>query len=328
MLVPSLVPSWSLLALPLAVLSAAVVVPFSGILVRYRANYSPKSVQLDGEERATGPVVNGYFTMFRRVYKLEGVAGLYKGFMPTIFTGFVFFILSFLTFLVTPVHSPAFILILTLLSFIVDLPLSVITNRAICTPYRLPSWEPKTALRVLLTPTERRSPWKLYLNPGLFFVHVLSLLWAGVIVGFATAAVAWKIVEEGRNNHNEVLKWVFVGVYAAVVVVAALVTCPLQVLFVRLTLQRNHGTSGSGDGNAAEVSEPRTEVEQAARLELKEYSKDVDVIGLRDEFDPYTSLFNCFVRMKREEGVKVFYRAYWVILLSAVSGPGMSGPSL
>ncbi|KAF5334129.1 hypothetical protein D9758_018617 [Tetrapyrgos nigripes] len=132
--------------------------------------------------------------MFRRVYKLEGMAGLYKGFMPTLFTGFVVFILVFLTWLVSPVRSTAFNLIFTLLSFIVSLPLSVIINRAICTPYRLPSWEPRTTLCVLLTPTERRSFWKLYLNPGLFFIHFLTLLWVGVIIAISMIALAWKIL--------------------------------------------------------------------------------------------------------------------------------------
>jgi hypothetical protein len=198
--------------------------------------------------------------------------------VPSLLTSLIFFILSFLVFLATQPSSLAYTIIATLLSFIVGLPLSVITNRAICTPYILSSWKPKTALRVLLTPTERRAPWKLYLTPGLFFVTLLSYLWSGVIVTVAMAALGWGIITEGRNHHNQVMKWVLVGIYAVVVVIAALVTCPLQVMLARLTLQRNHGTIVESE-NTSEVSEPRTEAEQAVQLGLKEYSKDVDVIG-------------------------------------------------
>lgn len=52
----------------------AIVVPFTGVLVRFRANYNPKGLQLDAEGAAvphTGPVVKSYFGMFQRVYQLE-----------------------------------------------------------------------------------------------------------------------------------------------------------------------------------------------------------------------------------------------------------------
>jgi hypothetical protein len=65
------------------VASTAIAVPFAGVLVRLRANYNPKSLQLDPEDGVqphTGPVVTGYWAMFARVYRLESWAGLYKGF--------------------------------------------------------------------------------------------------------------------------------------------------------------------------------------------------------------------------------------------------------
>jgi hypothetical protein len=51
-----------------------IVVPFTGVLIRFRANYNPKALQLDAEGGAvphTGPVVNSYFTMMARVWRLE-----------------------------------------------------------------------------------------------------------------------------------------------------------------------------------------------------------------------------------------------------------------
>lgn len=55
-------------------LSLAIVVPFSGVLVRYRANFNPKGLRLDEEGNTappTGPVVKSYFAMFQRVYRIE-----------------------------------------------------------------------------------------------------------------------------------------------------------------------------------------------------------------------------------------------------------------
>ncbi|THH07227.1 hypothetical protein EW145_g3524 [Phellinidium pouzarii] len=65
------------------VVSFLVAVPLAGTLVRFRANYTPKGLQLDGEggvQPHTGPVVNSYFAMLKRVKRLEGWSGFYRGF--------------------------------------------------------------------------------------------------------------------------------------------------------------------------------------------------------------------------------------------------------
>jgi hypothetical protein len=52
-----------------------------GVLVRFRANYNPKALRLDAEGEAqahTGPVIESYFAMFVRTWKIEGWPGLYK----------------------------------------------------------------------------------------------------------------------------------------------------------------------------------------------------------------------------------------------------------
>jgi hypothetical protein len=102
------IPSTSLLFLLLSLaLSLAIVVPLTGGLVRFRANYNPKGLQLDAEGGAqphTGPVVSTFFGMLKRVYRIEvsvirfqyfwsklppllqGWAGLYKGLSMPSFT--------------------------------------------------------------------------------------------------------------------------------------------------------------------------------------------------------------------------------------------------
>jgi len=55
-------------------LTLTVIVPFTGVLVRFRANYNPKSLHLDTEGEVvphTGPVVTSYIAMFGRVYRIE-----------------------------------------------------------------------------------------------------------------------------------------------------------------------------------------------------------------------------------------------------------------
>jgi len=55
-------------------LSLAILVPLTGTLVRFRAHYNPKGLQLDpdgGVQPHTGPVITSFFAMLVRVYKIE-----------------------------------------------------------------------------------------------------------------------------------------------------------------------------------------------------------------------------------------------------------------
>jgi hypothetical protein len=55
-------------------ISLAIVVPFYGVLVRLRANFNPKALQLDSEGGArthTGPVVKSLVGMAKRVWRFE-----------------------------------------------------------------------------------------------------------------------------------------------------------------------------------------------------------------------------------------------------------------
>lgn len=55
-------------------LSLAILVPLTGALVRFRAHYNPKGLQLDPEgavQPHTGPVIATFFAMLVRVYRIE-----------------------------------------------------------------------------------------------------------------------------------------------------------------------------------------------------------------------------------------------------------------
>lgn len=63
-----------MILIPSLAISIAIIVPLTGVLIRFRANYNPKSLQLDAEGGAqahTGPVVRTYFGMMGRVYRIE-----------------------------------------------------------------------------------------------------------------------------------------------------------------------------------------------------------------------------------------------------------------
>jgi hypothetical protein len=55
-------------------LSLAVLIPLVGALVRFRAHYNPKGLQLDSEgdvQPHTGPVISSFFGMLKRVHRIE-----------------------------------------------------------------------------------------------------------------------------------------------------------------------------------------------------------------------------------------------------------------
>jgi len=64
----------SLVSLAILVISLALLFPLASALVRFRANYNPKGLQLDPEGDAqpyTGPVITSFFAMLKRVHGIE-----------------------------------------------------------------------------------------------------------------------------------------------------------------------------------------------------------------------------------------------------------------
>ena len=60
-----------------------ITVPLTGGLVRLRANYNPKGLQLDPEDGVqphTGPVITSFFVMLYRVRNLEVSEAVCEGF--------------------------------------------------------------------------------------------------------------------------------------------------------------------------------------------------------------------------------------------------------
>nr|GAT56131.1 predicted protein [Mycena chlorophos] len=84
----------------LRILRLGITMPFVGALVRFRANSIPHRAQPDDLEAASDLTVveaTSYFGTLKRVYTVQGWAGLYQGIVPSIaevVLDFIMFILS------------------------------------------------------------------------------------------------------------------------------------------------------------------------------------------------------------------------------------------
>ncbi|KAK0553619.1 hypothetical protein OC846_002460 [Tilletia horrida] len=198
-----------------ACISVLITQPFTGALIRLRANYLPRAITLealmeDGAERGTlrsaflserrsaakiGPVVSGFWAMLLRTKRLEGWAGLYKGAIPTACQLVILTLLIYMFFDVkghgasgsykaAPAGPGQFgffaNLVYMLSAMIASLPLQVLTHRTVVHPRILSINKFGANLRELLSPNELAQPWRLYLLPGLLPAMLLHLAWIGI----------------------------------------------------------------------------------------------------------------------------------------------------
>ncbi|KAJ7291764.1 hypothetical protein C8J57DRAFT_1273900 [Mycena rebaudengoi] len=300
-----------------------VTMPFVGVILRYRANYSPKSLQLTDDDGMPKPPQadhelgspNSFFGMIKRVYKLEGWTGFYKGIMPSLLTSLMAMVVTMpLGVFIAIERMPGgpniighmgpghvgivFWILSATLSVLLELiflPMQIITNRAITTPHKLNPFAPKVALRVLLSPAEFAAPAKLYLAPGVFFVQVLLAL-ARPALSILTQFTFLRM-GRGLPGVSEI------SVELAVLLVIAVLLTPLQVMSARLTLQRR-GEDVQALPTAVDPDAPPP------------YAITEEVMQFRtQDYAPYTSLYDCGKQIIREEGWRVLFRAWWVSFL-------------
>ncbi|KAF9566722.1 hypothetical protein CPC08DRAFT_740510 [Agrocybe pediades] len=300
--------------------SLAVFVPLTGVLVRFRANYNPKGLQLDpegGTDLYTGPIVKSYFGMLQRVYQLEGWPGLYKGLMPTaISTLFISLIVLFTMDTDKPRHgsyrAPEVgilgTMIYSVIMMIISLPTAILTYRSITTPYKLSYFNAMASLRILLTPTELRRPWILYLTPGLMAAEVLHIAIVTLFLGPLRRVLLPALSEPGLiPTGSSTFKLI---VYCVILLISVLALTPLEVIATRLAIQRNHASP--------EFNSVAQEVDGDSEDAVLYGNGEEEVIGLRHEGDPYHGLVDCAQRIINEEGWMTLYRAWWITLLGGL----------
>ncbi|KAH0827823.1 mitochondrial carrier [Lanmaoa asiatica] len=271
-----------LLLVGFLVITLAILVPLAGALVRLRAHYIPKNLQLEPEgdvQLHTGPVITSFFAMLVRVYRIEGWPGLYRGLMPTLLlisvvTLFLWIFVGYDS-LRHGIYAPSTdilgILAYSLFAMLVFLPQKVITDRTITTPHKLPYFNPIFSLRILLTPTERWCPWILYLTPGLLAAHVSQTAYA--VLGLRTVR-QWLLPEHAQLSlpFEEGVSTVRLAIFFVLAAASTVILTPLEVIAVRLAIQRNHAVP---EFNSVSQEEEEDTVEETAGYA----GIDEDVIG-------------------------------------------------
>jgi hypothetical protein len=126
------------------------------------------------------------------------------------------------------------------------------------------------SLRILLTPTERRRPWIIYLTPGLLAAEVshiaIVVLGLGPLRRFLLPALSSRTGEKIAD-----ISMLRFSIYLVIVILSTALLTPLEVIATRLAIQRNHA--------AAEFNSVSQEVEGDAE-ETEEYiGNEEDVIG-------------------------------------------------
>lgn len=141
---------------------------------------------------------------------------------------------------------------------------------SITTPHKLSYLRLIPSLRILLTPTERRRPWILYLTPGLLAAEVFHI--AIVVLGLGPLR---RLLVPALSHKSEQtltdISIVKLTIYLAIVTLSAAILTPLEVIATRLAIQRNHSSS--------EYNSVSQEVEGDAEETAEFSGAEEDVIG-------------------------------------------------
>ncbi|KAL1408022.1 hypothetical protein Q8F55_004819 [Vanrija albida] len=293
-----------------AAVSIAAFMPFMGALVRLRANYNPKAVGFAGTENTVGPRLTGLWGTLKRTKRLEGWYGLYKGAIASfahvvLISTFTIIFIGAAGYKNVAERKASFgLFLLPFVTAAIALPMAILENRAIITPYRLPN-NLRGSLDILLSNHERARPLSLYATPGLLpAVFIRGLLHLLVVRGMHAAIM-------GGEKIAKAAAWRTI-LYLFFLALSTLWITPLDVIITKLSVQPNLG------GEVAVSS--ADEIDEATPEGLRFAGTDEDVIGLRPTTEAYTSLVDAAQKINDEEGWQTFYRGWWWTALAAV-GP-------
>jgi hypothetical protein len=202
-------------------------------------------------------------------------------------------------------------LVYSIFKMLISLPTVIIAYRAITTPHRLPYFKPMYSLRIVLTPTERRRPWILYLTPGLMAAQIAHIGYIVLGLGTIRRLLLPELSAPGIPKVGDI-SHIRLTVFVVLLVSSTAILTPLEVIATRLAIQRNHAASGFNSVSQEEEGDSEETIEYAGAEE--------DVIGLRSEEDPYLGLVDCAKRIVDEEGYRTLYRAWWLTLLGSLAG--------
>jgi len=156
----------------------------------------------------------------------------------------------------------------------------------------------------------------LYLTPGIALAQILHISYLLLIVRGVRAVLvpSFKPGLYGLSGaFDSFLSFLGLCTYLFFLCLSFIILCPLEVLSARLSVQRNHPLNEDGVAVPASTG---PSVEDTVGLEYA--GAEEDVIGLRDEDQPYDSLWNATKKIVDEEGVPTLYRAFYLTLMGTV----------
>lgn len=184
-----------------------------------------------------------------------------------------------------------------ILLIVISLPMTIIINRAIITPYRLPM-NARESLQILLSNHERSSPLALYLTPGLLAVVALKAMATAIVAGSVRLMFLGKETEWENISTGGLIAFVLFQL------LSTLWLCPLEVVMTKLSVQPNLGGEIS-------VEDPEGDVPEGLRFA----GQGEDVVGLRPTTDPYAGFLDAVRKITEEEGWQTLYRGWiWTAL--------------
>ncbi|KAJ7579105.1 hypothetical protein C8J56DRAFT_336654 [Mycena floridula] len=283
-------------------------IPLTGTLIRLRANFAPKRLQLLADDGEQERPVNGnsYVGMFKKVHRIEGWGGLYKGI-------FCYILMSVLAFIVgagsiggfradtSKFDVQLFRMANRIIFGMLMLPLNVLMYRSIVTPYTMSdSW--RRNMHILFSPDERQAIWRIYTIPGLVVANACQVVFVNISTTSLAILLSWPA--SATSDKKAVLILLEVSVIIAMVI-TTIVLPPLEVLLAKLATQRYP--------TVEEITE-----DPHFTLAVRYADDGLETIEIRQDQPPYTGFIDCFKTVIKEEGWRTLYRGWWVTLIGDV----------
>lgn len=322
------------------------VMPVYGALVRLRATYAPRP--RDDSHRGKAdlwyrllhqalPRWSDVLDPIQHTKQQEGWRGLYRG------TTLAFVQIvgqSILAQMALPPdgteptqETMRKLFVLTLCFTLVELPFEVGLQRTQIHPHRLGWWRPLTCLEIILSPSEYRTPWRIYTLPGLLPALLLrkvgatglTLLFQWMLFPHATSVQSDDTPSsDGPNVHTTSFSVVHLLGYVFWNLLVLAWTLPLDCMITRLATQMIdadytlvHTEDGPG---MPEPARQTSRVQESPAPAAPRGSQDTALpppwVMLHPPSQPYSSLFDCCTTMLAEEGPESLTRGAGVALIS------------
>lgn len=204
----------------------------------------------------------------------------------------------------TLIHSGFSVFAITLTAL--TLPFTIIVNRSIVTPYRLPS-EPFAALAIILSPPEMERFYRLYLTPGLLLVTCIQTASVALIGGLVKYLLVGSMPGLGSTWQGEPPSPIRIILLIAFQALSTAWLVPLSTIATRLSVQPY---SPRGDHYSVIGQDGADDVDVTPPNGLAYCGDGEDVISLRPVTEPYLGMVDCARKVVREEGTASLFRGW------------------